>query len=433
LGVKIQRVHGREILDSRGNPTVEVDVLLEGGALGRAAVPSGASTGQREALELRDGDKKRYLGKGVRKAVANINGELAGALAGRDADQGAIDRFMIDADGTPNKARLGANALLGVSMALARASAQAAGLPLYRHIAALYQGDALTLPVPMLNILNGGAHADSSVDFQEFMVMPVGAASFSEGLRTGVEIFHALRAILKKTGHSTGVGDEGGFAPSLESNQAALDVVLEAITQAGYTPGGDVYIALDVASSELWNEETKTYEFKKSGDKTRSSDDMVALYEDWVRQYPIISIEDGVAEGDWAGWVALTRAIGSRVQLVGDDVFVTNPEILKRGIAEGVGNALLVKVNQIGTVTETLDAMRMARAANYATVMSHRSGETEDTTIADLAVGTGAGQIKTGSASRSDRVAKYNQLLRIEEELGASARYAGKAALRAAF
>jgi enolase len=433
LGVKIQRVHGREILDSRGNPTVEVDVLLEGGALGRAAVPSGASTGQREALELRDGDKKRYLGKGVRKAVANINGELAGALAGRDADQGAIDRFMIDADGTPNKARLGANALLGVSMALARASAQAAGLPLYRHIAALYQGDALTLPVPMLNILNGGAHADSSVDFQEFMVMPVGAASFSEGLRTGVEIFHALRAILKKKGHSTGVGDEGGFAPSLESNQAALDVVLEAITQAGYTPGGDVYIALDVASSELWNEETKTYEFKKSGDKTRSSDDMVALYEDWVRQYPIISIEDGVAEGDWAGWVALTRAIGSRVQLVGDDVFVTNPEILKRGIAEGVGNALLVKVNQIGTVTETLDAMRMARAANYATVMSHRSGETEDTTIADLAVGTGAGQIKTGSASRSDRVAKYNQLLRIEEELGASARYAGKAALRAAF
>jgi enolase len=433
LGVKIQRVHGREILDSRGNPTVEVDVLLEGGALGRAAVPSGASTGQREALELRDGDKKRYLGKGVRKAVANINGELAGALAGRDADQGGIDRFMIDADGTPNKARLGANAMLGVSMALARASAQAAGLPLYRHIAALYQGDALTLPVPMLNILNGGAHADSSVDFQEFMVMPVGAASFSEGLRTGVEIFHALRAILKNKGHSTGVGDEGGFAPSLESNQAALDVVLEAITQAGYTPGGDVYIALDVASSELWNEETKTYEFKKSGDKTRSSDDMVALYEDWVRQYPIISIEDGVAEGDWAGWVALTRAIGSRVQLVGDDVFVTNPEILKRGIAEGVGNALLVKVNQIGTVTETLDAMRMARAASYATVMSHRSGETEDTTIADLAVGTGAGQIKTGSASRSDRVAKYNQLLRIEEELGASARYAGKAALRAAF
>jgi enolase len=433
LGVKIQTVHGREILDSRGNPTVEVDVTLEGGPFGRAAVPSGASTGQREALELRDGDKKRYLGKGVRTAVANINGELAAALRGREADQQAIDRLMIETDGTPNKARLGANATLGVSMALARASAQAAGIPLYRHIAALYRGGELTLPVPMLNILNGGAHADSSVDFQEFMVMPVGAPSFSEGLRTGVEIFHALRGILKKKGHSTGVGDEGGFAPSLESNLAALEVVLEAITQAGCTPGADVYIALDVASSELWNEETKTYEFRKSGDRTRSSDDMVALYEDWVRQYPIISIEDGLAEGDWEGWAALTRTIGARVQLVGDDVFVTNPEILKRGIAEGVGNALLVKVNQIGTVTETLDAMRMARAANYATVMSHRSGETEDTTIADLAVGTGAGQIKTGSASRSDRVAKYNQLLRIEEELGASARYAGKAALRAAF
>jgi enolase len=431
--VKIQRVHGREILDSRGNPTVEVDVILEGGAFGRAAVPSGASTGQREALELRDGDSRRYLGKGVRKAVENINTELARTLAGRDADQAAVDRFMIEADGTPNKARLGANATLGVSMALARAAAQAAGLPLYRHIAALSGNHQLTLPVPMLNILNGGAHADSSVDFQEFMVMPVSAPSFSEGLRAGVEIFHALRSILKKQGHSTGVGDEGGFAPSLASNLAALEVVLDAITKAGYTPGGDIYIALDVASSELWNEETRTYEFKKSGDRTRSSDDMVALYEDWVRQYPIISIEDGVAEGDWQGWAALTRAIGARVQLVGDDVFVTNPEILQRGIAEGVGNALLVKVNQIGTVTETLDAMQMARAANYATVMSHRSGETEDTTIADLAVGTGAGQIKTGSASRSDRVAKYNQLLRIEEELGASARYAGKAALRAAF
>jgi enolase len=431
--VKIQRVHGREILDSRGNPTVEVDVILEGGAFGRAAVPSGASTGQREALELRDGDSRRYLGKGVRKAVENINTELARTLAGRDADQAAVDRFMIEADGTPNKARLGANATLGVSMALARAAAQAAGLPLYRHIAALSGNHQLTLPVPMLNILNGGAHADSSVDFQEFMVMPVSAPSFSEGLRAGVEIFHALRSILKKQGHSTGVGDEGGFAPSLASNLAALEVVLDAITKAGYTPGGDIYIALDVASSELWNEETRTYEFRKSGDRTRSSDDMVALYEDWVRQYPIISIEDGVAEGDWQGWAALTRAIGARVQLVGDDVFVTNPEILQRGIAEGVGNALLVKVNQIGTVTETLDAMQMARAANYATVMSHRSGETEDTTIADLAVGTGAGQIKTGSASRSDRVAKYNQLLRIEEELGASARYAGKAALRAAF
>jgi enolase len=431
--VKIQRVHGREILDSRGNPTVEVEVTLEGGALGRAAVPSGASTGQREALELRDGDKTRYLGKGVRKAVSNINTEIATALAGRNADQEAIDRFMIEADGTANKARLGANATLGVSMALARASAAAAGIPLYAHIATLYGGGGTpTLPVPMMNILNGGAHADSSVDFQEFMVMPLGASSFAEGLRAGVEIFHALRSILKKKGHSTGVGDEGGFAPSLSSNREALEVVLEAITQAGYKAGGDVFIALDVASSELWNEGTRSYEFKKSGDRTRSSAEMVALYEDWVRQYPIISIEDGVAEGDWEGWAALTRAIGSRVQLVGDDVFVTNPEILRRGIAEGVGNALLVKLNQIGTVTETLDAMRMARDAHYAAVISHRSGETEDTTIADLAVGTAAGQIKTGSASRSDRVAKYNQLLRIEEALGASARYAGRTAVRAA-
>jgi enolase len=432
--LKIQRVHGREILDSRGNPTVEVEVMLEGGALGRAAVPSGASTGQREALELRDGDKKRYLGKGVTTAVASVNGELAKTLANREADQSAVDRLMIEIDGTPNKGRLGANATLGVSMALARASAVAAGLPLYSHFATLYGGNAEpTLPVPMMNILNGGAHADSSVDFQEFMVMPVGAASFAEGLRAGVEIFHALRAILKKKGYSTGVGDEGGFAPSLSSNQEAVDVVLEAITQAGYQAGQDVYLALDVASSELWNESSRSYEFRKSGDKTRSSDEMVALYEDWVRQYPIISIEDGVAESDWDGWAALTRAIGSRVQLVGDDVFVTNPEILKRGIKEGIGNAVLVKLNQIGTVTETLDAVRMARDANYAAVISHRSGETEDTTIADLAVGTATGQIKTGSASRSDRVAKYNQLLRIEEELGSRARYAGRSALRAKF
>ena len=432
--MKIQRVHGREILDSRGNPTVEVEVTLEGGAFGRAAVPSGASTGQREALELRDGDKKRYLGKGVSQAVASINGELARSLAGRDADQTAIDRFMIETDGTPNKGRLGANATLGVSMALARASAAAAQLPLYAHIAKLYAaGGTLSLPVPMMNILNGGAHADSSVDFQEFMVMPAGASSFSEGLRIGVEIFHALRSILKKKGHSTGVGDEGGFAPSLSSNQEAVEVVLEAISAAGYTPGTNVYIALDVASSELWNDETKQYDFKKSGDRTRSSDDMVALYEDWVRQYPIVSIEDGVAESDWTGWTALTRAIGSRVQLVGDDVFVTNPEILKRGISEGVGNALLVKLNQIGTVTETLEAVTIAKDAGYAAIISHRSGETEDTTIADLAVGTAAGQIKTGSASRSDRVAKYNQLLRIEEELGSGATYAGKAALRAKF
>ena len=430
--MKIRRVHGREVLDSRGNPTVEVEVTLDGGAFGRAAVPSGASTGQREALELRDGDKKRYLGKGVTQAVANINGELARTLLGRDADQAAIDKAMIELDGTPNKARLGANATLGVSMALARAAAAAAGVPLYAHVASLYPGGgALSIPVPMMNILNGGAHADSSVDFQEFMVMPVGAATFAEGLRTGVEIFHALRAILKKKGHSTGVGDEGGFAPSLKSNREALDVVLEAVTQAGYRAGTDVYLALDVASSELWNDGKRTYEFRKSGDTPRSSDEMVALYEDWVRQYPIISIEDGVAEGDWEGWAALTRALGSRVQLVGDDVFVTNPDILKRGIAEGIGNAVLVKLNQIGTVTETLDTVKMARDASYAVVISHRSGETEDTTIADLAVGTAAGQIKTGSASRSDRVAKYNQLLRIEEELGAGARYAGKAAVRA--
>jgi len=432
--LKIQRVHGREILDSRGNPTVEVDVWLEGGAFGRAAVPSGASTGQREALELRDGDQKRYLGKGVTQAVANVNGELAKTLVGKDADQSAVDRLMIGLDATPNKARLGANATLGMSMALARAVADGSGIPLYKHVADLYgAGGAVSLPVPMMNILNGGAHADSSVDFQEFMVMPAGASSFAEGLRAGVEIFHALRAILKKKGYATGVGDEGGFAPSLASNREAVDLVLEAVTRAGYSAGKDVYLALDVASSELWNEQSRSYEFKKSGDRTRTSDDMVALYEDWVRQYPIISIEDGVAEGDWEGWAALTRAIGSRVQLVGDDVFVTNPEILARGIAEHIGNAVLVKLNQIGTVTETLDAVRMARDANYAAVISHRSGETEDTTIADLAVGTAAGQIKTGSASRSDRVAKYNQLLRIEEELGRGARYAGKAAVRARF
>jgi enolase len=428
--LKIESIKGREILDSRGNPTVEVDVRLEGGAFGRAAVPSGASTGQREALELRDGDKKRYLGKGVSKAVANINGEIAAAIKGRDADQRAIDKQMIELDGTPNKGRLGANALLGVSMALARAAAAAANTPLYAHLGNLYGNASPLLPVPMMNILNGGAHADSSVDFQEFMVMPAGAPTFAEGVRIGAEIFHTLRSILKKKGYATGVGDEGGFAPSLRSNQEAVELVLEAATQAGYKPGADVYVALDVASSELWNDASKTYEFKKSGETTRTADEMVALYQDWVRQYPIISIEDGVAEGDWDGWKKLTRAIGDRIQLVGDDVFVTNPEILRRGIAEGVGNALLVKLNQIGTVSETLDAVAMAAKAGYASVISHRSGETEDTTIADLAAGTGVGQIKTGSASRSDRVAKYNQLLRIEEELGPKARYAGKTAIR---
>ena len=430
--MKIQTVHGREIIDSRGNPTVEVDVTLDDGAMGRAAVPSGASTGQREALELRDGDKRRYLGKGVSKAVAHVNGEIASALAGQDADQRAVDEAMNRLDGTENKGRLGANALLGVSMALARASAAAARVPLYKHLAGLHQasGAGTVLPVPMMNILNGGAHADSSVDFQEFMVMPVGAGSFAEALRTGAEIFHTLRGILKKKGHATGVGDEGGFAPSLSSNREAVDLVLEAVAQAGYKAGDNVYLALDVASSELWNESSRTYEFKKSGEKTRTPDEMVALYEDWVRQYPIISIEDGVAEGDWEGWRAITKALGTRVQLVGDDLFVTNTQILQRGIEEGVANSILIKLNQIGTVTETLDAITMASGAGYTSIISHRSGETEDTTIADLAVATAAGQIKTGSASRSDRVAKYNQLLRIEEELGTTGRYAGRGALK---
>jgi len=426
--LKIVKVHGREILDSRGNPTVEVDVTLDGGSTGRAAVPSGASTGEREALELRDGDRSRYGGKGVRKAVANVNAEIASALTGRELDQRGLDAAMIALDGTPTKSRLGANALLGVSMAALRAEAVAQRLPLYRYVGALYGSEHYTLPVPMMNILNGGAHADSSVDFQEFMVMPLGAPSFSEALRIGAEIFHALRGILKARGQSTGVGDEGGFAPNLKSNQNALDVVLEAVGKAGFTAGKDVWIALDVASSELWAGRGR-YTFKKSGEPDRSSDEMIRLYEDWIRQYPIVSIEDGLAEGDWDGWKRLTSTLGARVQLVGDDVFVTNPEILKKGIADQVGNAILVKLNQIGTVTETLDAVRMAADAGYATIISHRSGETEDSTIADLAVGTAAGQIKTGSASRSDRVCKYNQLLRIEEELGAAARFAGRGAI----
>jgi enolase len=428
--VQITRVHGREILDSRGNPTVEAEVWA-GNVMGRAAVPSGASTGVREALELRDGDNTRYLGKGVRRAVEHVNGEIARALTGMALDQRAIDRRVIELDGTPTKSRLGANAMLAVSMAAVRAAALVDGRPLYEHIARLSSTAAdgtFVLPAPMMNILNGGAHADSSVDLQEFMVMPLGLPTFSEALRAGTEIFHALRTILKKAGHSTGVGDEGGFAPNLTSNRQALDVVLDAIGKAGLRAGKDVFLALDVASSELWD--NGTYVFKKSGEPSRTPDQMVEMYTDWVRQYPIISIEDGVAEGDWSGWQSLTRALGQRVQLVGDDVFVTNPEILRKGIAEGVGNAILVKLNQIGTVSETLDAIAMARAANYATIISHRSGETEDSTIADLAVGTCAGQIKTGSASRSDRIAKYNQLLRIEEELGAKARYAGEAAIR---
>ena len=430
----ITRIHGREILDSRGNPTVEVEVTLDGRTTGRAAVPSGASTGAREALELRDGDKTRYGGKGVAGAVAHVNLEIAAALNGKSADQRAIDSQMIALDGTPNKGRLGANAMLGVSMALAHATAAAGNMPVYMHLARLYEkrSDAAgtVLPAPMMNILNGGAHADSSVDFQEFMVMPLGMPSFADALRAGAEIFHTLRGILKKKGYSTGVGDEGGFAPSLKSNREAVDVVLEAITQAGYKAGHDVFLALDVAASELWVEDGKRYEFSKSGEKARTADEMVTLYEDWVRQYPIVSIEDGLAESDWDGWKAITAALGDRVQLVGDDVFVTNPEILARGIREGIANAILVKLNQIGTVSETLDAVAMARDAGYSSIISHRSGETEDTTIADLAVATSAGQIKTGSASRSDRVAKYNQLLRIEEELGARGKYAGIGTLR---
>ena len=431
--MKITSVHAREILDSRGNPTVEVDVTLDGGAFGRAAVPSGASTGEREALELRDGDATRYNGKGVRKAVGNVNRVIAKSISNRDLDQRALDQAMIALDGTTTKSELGANAILGVSMAAARAEAAAKRVPLYRHLGTLYGNDRFTLPVPMMNILNGGAHADTSVDVQEFMVMPVGAGSFAEALRAGAEIFHALRGILKARGQSTGVGDEGGFAPNLKSNREAIEVVLEAIGKADMRAGQDVYIALDVASSELWmrNGGRGRYVFKKSGEPDRTSDEMIQLYEDWVRQYPIVSIEDGLAEGDWSGWRTLTSRLGSRVQLVGDDVFVTNPEILKRGIADGIGNALLVKLNQVGTVTETLDAVRMASDAGYASVVSHRSGETEDSTIADLAVGTGAGQIKTGSASRTDRICKYNQLLRIEEELGGAAKFAGRSAIRA--
>jgi enolase len=427
--MKITEVRGREILDSRGNPTVEVEVTVENGARGRAAVPSGASTGEREALELRDGDKSRYLGKGVQKAVANVNGEIAAAIMGQEWSQRRLDEAMIALDGTPTKSRLGANALLGVSMAAMRAEAARRRQPLYAHIAELAGNrSGYSLPVPMMNILNGGAHADSNVDFQEFMVMPTGFPSFSEGLRAGAEIFHALRSILKGRGLATGVGDEGGFAPSLKSNREALELVLEAVGKAGAKAGENVFLALDVAASEFWDK--GKYVFKKSGEPTRDSQGMVDLYVDWCRQYPIISIEDGCAEQDWHGWKLLTRALGDKVQLVGDDVFVTNPAILKKGIEEKIANALLVKVNQIGTITETLDAMAIASNAGYRCVASHRSGETEDSTIADLAVGTAAGQIKTGSASRSDRVAKYNQLLRIEEELGSAAKYAGRSAIK---
>jgi len=431
MSTKIVAVHGREILDSRGNPTVEADVRLEGGAIGRAAVPSGASTGDHEAIELRDGDKSRYLGKGVLKAAAHVNGELARVVMGLDAsDQNALDRRMIEADGTANKSKFGANAILAVSMAAARAAASAASQPLYKYLAK-YSGDssARTLPVPMMNILNGGAHADNSVDVQEFMVMPLGAPSFSEALRWGVEVFHNLKSVLKKNGYSTAVGDEGGFAPNLKSNEEALERVLEAITAAGYKPGEQISIALDPASSEFYERASKKYVFKKSDKSARSSEQMAEFWGNWVRQYPIVSIEDGLAEDDWDGWKIVTRALGRKIQLVGDDVFVTNPKIFARGISEGIGNAILIKLNQIGTVSETIEAVEMARQANYASVISHRSGETEDAFIADLAVAMGTGQIKTGSASRTDRIAKYNQLLRIEEELGSAARFPGRSAL----
>ena len=421
----IESVYAREILDSRGNPTVEAEVVLEGGAMGRAAVPSGASTGEREAVELRDGDKKRYLGKGVEKAVAAVNDAIAGELLGENGlDQAIVDQLMIDLDGTESKKRLGANALLAVSLACARAGAEHSGLSLYRYVGG---PNARTLPVPFMNIVNGGAHADNTLDPQEFMIVPHGADSFSESLRMGVEVFHHLKAILKKKGLATSVGDEGGFAPDLKSNEEVLDTVLDAIRAAGYKAGSQISLALDVAASEL--HDGKKYVFKKSGGATRTSDQMVKMYEQWVKSYPIVSIEDGVGEKDWSGWKALTDALGSKVQLVGDDLFVTNPKILAEGIAAGVGNSVLVKVNQIGSLTETLDCVAMAGRAGYTCMMSHRSGETEDATIADLAVATNCGQIKTGSASRSDRIAKYNQLLRIEEELGPMARFVGKAAL----
>jgi len=427
LTTTIAKVVGREILDSRGNPTVEADVYLADGNMGRAAVPSGASTGEDEAVELRDGDKSRYLGKGTLKAVSHVNGEIAQALHGRDAShQADIDRTMIELDGTNNKGKLGANAMLAVSMAAARAAAAAQHTPLYRYLGG---AGANTLPVPMMNIINGGAHADNSVDVQEFMIAPFGAARFSESLRMGVEVFHTLKKVLSKKGYSTAVGDEGGFAPMLKSNEEAIESVLEAITQAGYQPGSQIGICLDPASSEFF--ENGKYVFKKSDKSQRTSEQMVEFWANWVRQYPaILSIEDGMSEKDWAGWKLLTDTVGSKIQLVGDDVFVTNPAIFRRGIDAGIANSILVKVNQIGTLTETLEAMQMASRAGYTAVVSHRSGETEDPFIADLVVATGAGQIKTGSASRTDRIAKYNQLLRIEERLGPSAQFLGRKAFR---
>src|ERR1700736_4822796 len=421
----IGEIVARQVLDSRGNPTVEAEVRLVSGSVGRAIVPSGASTGEHEAVELRDGEKKRYLGKGVLKAVENVNREIAGALANFNAaDQAALDRKLIELDGTPNKGRLGANAILAVSMAAARASANAFGLPLYRYLGG---AGANTLPVPMMNILNGGAHADNNVDFQEVMVMPVGAESFSEALRWGVEVFHTLKGVLKKRGYNTAVGDEGGFAPSVKSNVEAIEVVLEAIQQAGYKPGEEISIALDPAASEFYQD--GKYVFKKSDKSSKSSDDMVRFWAKWANDYPIVSLEDGLAENDWEGWQNLTKELGDKIQLVGDDLFVTNVEFLQEGIDKQVANSILIKVNQIGTVSETLDAIDLARRNGYTSVISHRSGENEETFIADLAVATAAGQIKTGSASRTDRIAKYNQLLRIEEELGGAGRFLGVRAL----
>ncbi len=422
---KIAKVYGREILDSRGNPTIEVEVTLEAGVSGRAAVPSGASTGENEALELRDGDKKRYLGKGVLKAVKNVNTHIAEAVTGLDAlDQVAVDRCMIELDGTETKSKLGANAILGVSMATARAAAALLDIPLFRYIGGT---NAKTLPIPMMNVLNGGAHSDAPVDVQEFMVMPKGAPNFAEGLRMGAEVFHALKAVLRKQGLSTAVGDEGGFAPNVASNEAAIEAVLQAIEAAGYKAGQDVFICLDPAASEFYDAENKRYVFKKSDDSKKTAEQMVDYWEKWVNTYPIISLEDGMAESDWEGWKLLTERLGDRIQLVGDDVFVTNTKFLKKGIENGVANSILIKVNQIGTLTETLDAIEMAKCAGYTAVISHRSGETEDSFIADLAVATNVGQIKTGSMSRTDRICKYNQLLRIADMLGPTALYGASA------
>lgn len=420
----IEGIHARQILDSRGNPTIEVDVITESGAFGRAAVPSGASTGTHEAVELRDGDKKRYQGKGVLKAVENVNAKIASEIVGLDVfDQNLIDKVMIELDATKNKGKLGANAILGTSLAVAKAAAMEAGQSLYRYIGGV---NANTLPVPMMNILNGGSHADNSIDFQEFMVMPVKADTFSEALRMGTEVFHTLKKVLHDKGFSTNVGDEGGFAPNIKSNEEAIEIVLQAIEKAGFKPGSDMFIAMDAASSEFYDAKTKTYTFKKSDGKKLKSDEMVEYWAKWAKKYPIISIEDGMGEEDWDGWKKLTDKIGSKVQLVGDDLFVTNVEFLQKGIDMGVANSILVKVNQIGSLTETINAVNLAKKNSYKSIMSHRSGETEDSTIADLAVALNTGQIKTGSASRSDRMAKYNQLIRIEEELGETAHFPGK-------